>query len=330
MTRNPYQRRRTRQLLVAILICAAQPALALTLEFPGPAAPSGGRTEAMTTYRLPIGPFAAGALPSRLIEAPLDQTAYRITAPGITSLQLMQPLRAQVAAAGYTVIFECEATGCGGFDFRYGIDVLPEPDMHVDLGDFHFLAAERATPDGVEAVSLLVSRSADQGFVQLTRLGQSALPPPDLTASTKTPGVARLAAPIAPIAPAAQAADLGNRLLSGGSIALDDLIFASGDASLAKGDFPSLAELAAWLRANPDRQIALVGHTDASGSLDANIVLSRQRAESVRARLIDEFDLPGAQIDAQGVGYLSPRDSNLSEEGRTRNRRVEVMLTSTR
>ena len=75
--------------------------------------------------------------------------------------------------------------------------------------------------------------------------------------------------------------------------------------------------------------MALVGHTDASGGLDVNIAVSRQRAQSVRQRLIDRYDIPARQVDAQGVGYLSPRASNLTEAGRQKNRRVEVMMTST-
>jgi outer membrane protein OmpA-like peptidoglycan-associated protein len=75
--------------------------------------------------------------------------------------------------------------------------------------------------------------------------------------------------------------------------------------------------------------VAIVGHTDASGGLEANIALSRKRAQAVRNVLIEAFGVPAAQIQAEGVGYLSPRASNLTEAGRTQNRRVEVMLTST-
>jgi OOP family OmpA-OmpF porin len=75
--------------------------------------------------------------------------------------------------------------------------------------------------------------------------------------------------------------------------------------------------------------VILVGHTDASGGLDGNIALSRKRAESVRQRMTDRYGIPAAQVDAQGVGYLSPRASNLSDTGRDQNRRVEVMMTST-
>ena len=96
-----------------------------------------------------------------------------------------------------------------------------------------------------------------------------------------------------------------------------------------EGVYPSLVALADLLTANPGMQVALVGHTDASGSLEVNIAVSRKRAESVRQRLIQRYKIPARQVAAEGVGYLSPRAPNLSEAGRERNRRVEVMMTTT-
>jgi OOP family OmpA-OmpF porin len=110
---------------------------------------------------------------------------------------------------------------------------------------------------------------------------------------------------------------------------LDDLVFASGRAILEPGTYTSLAALAEWLKANPTMAVTLVGHTDASGSLAANVTLSRQRAAAVRDWLIKTYGASQRQIDAQGAGYLSPRATNQTPEGRARNRRVEVMLTST-
>ena len=112
-------------------------------------------------------------------------------------------------------------------------------------------------------------------------------------------------------------------------LALEDLVFASGSSALAAGEYASLQGLAAWLRENPALTVALVGHTDASGGLEGNIALSRKRADAVRQYLIGAENIPAAQVEAQGVGYLSPRASNLDEAGREKNRRVEVMLTST-
>ena len=72
----------------------------------------------------------------------------------------------------------------------------------------------------------------------------------------------------------------------------------------------------------------LVGHTDAVGALEGNIRLSKKRAEAVMRRLIDGYGVDPVQLSAEGIGYLSPRASNATEEGRRLNRRVEVVLLS--
>lgn len=275
---------------------------------------------------MPTAPFDGKTLPVRSVEGAVDQRAYQLEAPDLTTLAILAPLREQILAAGFRVILDCEARDCGGFDFRYGTEVLPEPDMHVDLGDFRFLSAER----GDEAVSILVSRSALTGYVQITRVTAAPLvdaPQPD--------------APPQPVIDLDVGADrsmeaqpgdaaIGAALDVAGAAVLDDLVFASGSASLAEGDYASLAAVAAWLEANPEGTIALVGHTDASGSLTANIALSERRAEAVAQVLLDRYGADRDRIAAEGVGFLAPRATNQTEDGRQKNRRVEVIVTSTR
>lgn len=303
------------------------------LVFSAPAQSTAVRTEPMTSFRFAVGPFALGSIAALLAEGPLQQTAFKIDAPGQSTLQLIRPLRDQIAAAGFTVIYECETQSCGGFDFRYGTEVIAEPDMHIDLGDFRYLAATRSAGAGDEILSLMVSKSPDHGFVQLTQVGNFAKAAPALTAATKTPDL--LAAPLAPTAPVAvvaagePAGKVAARLDQGLAVALDDLVFSSGSSALAQGDYPSLQDLAAWLRANPQKTVMLVGHTDASGGAAANLMLSKLRAQNVRQRLIADFNVPTAQIAADGAGSLSPRDTNATDIGRQKNRRVEVMITST-
>ncbi len=306
-------------ILCASLLLAAGPALGLTFDFPGSATVAGGRSEPMTSTLLPLGPWSAGALPTRRVEGALDQTVWQVDAPGLTTLQLLAPLRAQLLDAGYEVLWECDTVNCGGFDFRYALDVLPEPDMHVDLGDFRFLAAERAGTGAPQTVSLLVSRSARVGFVQVTHVGS---PFADGTVPTAT------GTPTAPVA--AALTDIARALDETGSMALDDLIFATGSAELGPGDFASLRAVAGYLADHPDRKVALVGHTDASGDMAGNVALSRARAGSVRDRLIRDYGAPEDRVAADGVGYLAPRASNLTAEGRTQNRRVEVVLIAIR
>ena len=316
--------------LALMVVAPAGLAQAITLDMPFDAVPSAGATETLGSYALPIARYSNGVLPTRMVEGPLRQMAWKVAAPGATTLEILQPLRAQLHQAGFRTVFECEAVACGGFDFRYGTVILPEPEMHVDLGDYRFFAAER----GAEVVSLMVSRAAAAGFVQMIHVGGALSDGPLLNASSMAAPEAQAAArpvvaPDKPQVDPARTADLGDRLISGGAVALDDLVFASGSSALVDGTYASLRDLAKWLKQNPSLSIALVGHTDASGGLEGNITLSRKRAEAVLEYLVRVEGVPAAQLEAQGVGYLSPRTTNLTPEGREKNRRVEVMVTST-
>lgn len=302
-----------------LLLLAAPPAGAVTLDFPGNATLAAEKVSALDAYDMPTGPWTEEGMPVLTAEGELRQQAWRVEAAGLTTLQLLRPLRDQLEAAGFEVLFECRAEGCGGFDFRFATRVLPAPDMYVDLGDFRFLSASHTDADGeTELVSLLVSRSDQAGFVQMTRVGPAGDTP--LAAASEAP--ARAAGP-------APTGDIAATLEAAGHVVLSDLTFDTGSAQLGQGEFPSLQALADYLLANPDRTIALVGHTDAVGALDGNIALSRRRAGSVLERLATDYGVPRRQMEAQGMGYLAPVASNLTEEGREANRRVEVIVTST-
>jgi len=111
---------------------------------------------------------------------------------------------------------------------------------------------------------------------------------------------------------------------------LDGLEFDSGATTLGSGTFEVLGTLAGFLTDNPGLNVALVGHTDTVGGLEGNIRISKERAEAVRARLIERYGISAARMEAEGMGYLAPLSSNLTEAGRESNRRVEVILLSTR
>jgi len=315
-------------LAIPLTLLMAGSLAAAPLQLPADAIQIGARNDAPARYAMPIAAFDGTSIPTRIVTGRLDQRAWRLDGNKANTLALLQPLSDQLTAQGYTVIFTCQTTACGGFDFRFGLDVLPEPQMHVDLGDFQYLAA--VNPAG-DAVSLMVSRTADQGFIQITSVspsGKPAVQPQTATAPAPLPAAPTVQTPPPDIA-APETASFDQQLLTGASVALDDLIFPSGKAALLDQDYASLQALADWLKANPTLKVTLVGHTDATGTLAVNTALSRQRAAAVRDWLIRHYAATPSQIDAQGAGYLSPRATNQTPEGRTKNRRVEVMLTST-
>ena len=334
--------------LAGLLAGIAHPGFALGFQFPGPAVETAAPLAKRDSYGLPIGPWQSGTTPKQRIEGTMQSTAFRLDTPTLGTLEIVATLRDQLRAEGYAIVFECETENCGGFDFRFDADVLPEPGMHVDLGDFRFLSAIRGAAGddnpGIEAIGIMVSRSASAGYVQITRVSPmpagGELPLRPAGGALALPGVApplktadRAAVTLSTANRPAETTEISaiaDALLTGGAIVLDGLEFATGAADLTEGRYSSLASLAAWLKANPDKNIALVGHTDAVGGLEGNISISKRRAAAVRARLIEVYGIPPGQTEAQGVGYLSPRDTNRTEAGRTNNRRVEAVLTSTR
>lgn len=284
-----------------------------------------GATETTHTHsdfaalRLPVGRWDGSRLPLLDLRGQVDQTAWRLESHPANTLALIAGLADQLAAEGFKPIFACATDDCGGFDFRYAAPILPEPEMHVDLGDFQYQLMIRGRGDQADYAALITSRSGDTVFAQLTAIGQAQpLPLP-------APAPAVIAAP-PPEAPP----PLADRLQADGHVVLDDLSFASGSADLAPGSSASLAAIAAYLAAHPDARITIVGHTDASGAQSANLDLSRARAASVVARLIADYGVAPAQLSSDGIGALSPLTTNLTDAGRQKNRRVEAVLTSTR
>lgn len=304
--------------VTAILVCGLMPlcAAALELQLPEAAVLEAEETEQFDSLSLPVGPWTDGQIEVYAAEGAVSRQVWVLRNSALTTLQIMAPLRDALGAAGYQILYECEDEVCGGFDFRYTLPLLPEPDMHVDLGDYRYLAAAPELQDSGEFISITVSRGATEGYLHITRIGA-----PVITEVPTVPVVATTAAP-------PPEASLTDTLSEGGTVALDDLRFATGSAELEDNAFPSLLELAVWLRDRPERAVILVGHSDDEGALDSNIALSRKRAQSVVERLETAHGIPSGQVTAEGVGFLSPRASNATPEGRAANRRVEVVPIS--
>ena len=108
-------------------------------------------------------------------------------------------------------------------------------------------------------------------------------------------------------------------------ISLSDILFDVNRATLKPGAESNVKRIAAILQQYPDRQIAVEGHTDATGSDAYNQTLSEDRAASVRAALI-AGGVPEGQITSRGFGKTQPVATNDTPAGRQQNRRVEIVV----
>ena len=304
-------RRRAERLALCLLVGLwATSGAALELALPLGARETVTQVSPQGSYDLPIGAWTETAgVPVASLEGVVRRKAWRISGAGITTGQVLGPLREQLMSDRYDIIFECSARSCGGFDFRFDTEVLRAPNMYVDLSDYRFLSAKSS--DATEALSLLISRDGDAIFVQLIEVGPPGRPEAEVSLTRTVTG----------------SGDVIEQLVRAGHVVLADLDFASGSASLGEGPIQSLDDVVAYLTTNPTRQITFVGHTDATGSLEANIALSRRRAEAAMA-YVTSRGVVQSQVAADGVGFLSPRATNLTAEGREANRRVEAVLIS--
>lgn len=107
-----------------------------------------------------------------------------------------------------------------------------------------------------------------------------------------------------------------------------DVLFGVDSASLRPDLTRDIKSVAQNLLRYPNSQIQIVGHTDNTGSASYNQDLSQRRAVSV-ANVLRESGVPNARISAFGRGEDQPIASNLTPEGRAKNRRVEIIIRPT-
>ncbi len=317
--------------LLATGIAGAAPAQETLPESPpdlqpvlDPGAPEGAVATARSDrpfdrYALPVGRYAPGPANAREIEGRVIWSGFRLDAADVSTAEVMAGYRTRLAALGYRPILDCAAAACGGFDFRFAVQLLPPPTMLIDTADFAQFSASHTADNGDQTfVSVLVSRllgavHIQTGVVAPGEPGLMITPAPE-------PGAAA-----GPVILAQDEKSLLDRLTEFGHVPVQGLIFETGGAALSEGSAPALDILARLLSRNPELAVVIVGHSDNRGSLDANIALSKRRAEAVRAALIERGAAAG-RLEAHGVGYLAPISTNASEAGRTLNRRVELVL----
>ncbi len=88
---------------------------------------------------------------------------------------------------------------------------------------------------------------------------------------------------------------------------------------------PTLEEIAKLLKSDPALRVHVVGHTDNQGKADYNLDLSRRRATNVVRELAEKLGIAADRLDSFGCGIYAPVASNDTDEGRAKNRRVELV-----
>ena len=242
---------------------------------------------------VPVGPLINGSFPTEITPKKIRRSVWSMGKEQ-TITKIGEDISVQLERSGYKEILSCVSKECGGYDFRFAIDVVDEPMMRVNLRDYRFITAKQAVNINPAYVTFLLSNSPVSAYVQMTEY---------------------------------HPADVPLKVIGEASTVLEGLTFEAGSTSLGTDPKGALAALAKKLKTEKNLRVFLVGHSDMSGSLEGNTKISQRRAESVRSALIHDHGIAPGRLEAHGVGFLSPRATNETEVGAQKNRRVEVVFS---
>lgn len=287
---------------------------ALTSSAPEGAVQTAFADQDFNSYSIPVGPFGGTSSAVEVVEGRVIWSAFRLD-DETTTADLMAGYRNWLLQEGFTSVFECQTTACGGFDFRFEASILPAPGMLMDVADFRQLTMQRPSDDS--HASILVSRVLNVMYIQTVMVmpndaDRTVIATPNVETSFDTV-----------ILPTDEKA-LYDRLISEGHIRIEGLEFETGGDAISPGSETALDLLARLLNRN-DIAVMIVGHSDNVGDLGANRELSKRRAEAVKTALVAR-GVVEQQLTAEGIGFLAPLESNATPEGRAINRRVELVL----
>jgi OmpA-OmpF porin, OOP family len=121
------------------------------------------------------------------------------------------------------------------------------------------------------------------------------------------------------------AAALQGGLAQSGHVEVPGIFFDFNKSVVKPESKPSLDEIAQMVKANPSMKVWVIGHTDSVGTVEANQKLSEARALAVVKTLVANYGIAEARLKGYGAGPIAPVASNKTEEGRAKNRRVELV-----
>jgi OmpA-OmpF porin, OOP family len=222
-------------------------------------------------------------------------------APDRSSLEVVNNYKEALAKGGFQTIFECKGiSGCGYTSAikgtRYTGIVVNE--------DGRYLAAKLTQPKGNVYVSLLASQFGGKLRMRLTVV----------EAKPMESGLIRYTAQ-------AMSDDIRNT----GRAVLYGVLFDTDKTEPTAASAPAVADIAEVLRKDPALKLLVVGHTDKVGTYEYNLNLSQRRADAVVKQLVGQHQINASRLRAVGVGYAAPVATNQTDEGKAKNRRVELV-----
>jgi outer membrane protein OmpA-like peptidoglycan-associated protein len=116
--------------------------------------------------------------------------------------------------------------------------------------------------------------------------------------------------------------DLRRTLIADGKVTTNGILFDVGAANIQPQSMGIIRQISQVLQQEQDMNLKIVGHTDADGSDESNLKLSKQRAEAVKNALVNVYSIDAGRLSTEGKGESEPVSDNETPDGKAQNRRV--------
>jgi OmpA-OmpF porin, OOP family len=295
--------------------------------------------KAFAEYELKTGPVEGQGSNARFpktvkLEGQVTRITYLVPV-GRSPLEVMRNYELELKKAGFATLFSGghEALGQGKFDKSFAVasyqDLAVPSFSGTNLSmlvsyDDRYLAAKLSRPQGDLHVALYTA-AIDEGW------GKFLYSDPPNTNKTAADGqvIAQLdvveAKPMETKMVTVSAGEMAAGIASAGSIALYGILFDTNSATVKPESMATIEEVSKLLKEHPTMRLLVVGHTDNVGTFEFNMDLSQRRAASVVQVLTSKLGVDPKRLTPVGVSFASPVASSKTEEGRAKNRRVQLV-----
>jgi outer membrane protein OmpA-like peptidoglycan-associated protein len=247
-------------------------------------------------YQLPTAVETRRPAKPKTVQGKVTKIYYQNPA-GRSTLEIYTNYTQALKGAGFREVFTCEDTGCGNGALWNGFNGIRVSGTGDKIRYFSGVREQGGAPTHV---AVMVSTGGASLHVIEGKPMEGGLV--TVNAEAMAEGIDRE-----------------------GHINLYGIYFDTGRSDLKPESAPALEQIAKLLSTRPALKLHVVGHTDNTGALPANMKLSSDRAASVVAALTGRHGVAAARLMAHGVGPVAPVASNATEEGKAKNRRVDLV-----
>ena len=250
-------------------------------------------------------------------------------------LEALRNYQDEIKAKGGKILFECKEKECGG-DARRGIE---SGGGNATLGQYLYPGERLTEPRWTNGWCAVAARINSQRYTA-AEIPDSGVHVSVLTYTIDEPEKSdacvafngRTVAVVDLVEAKAreqkmvtiEAGEMAKAISSEGRIALYGIYFDFNKADVKGESAPTLDQMTKLLKDNPSLKLLVVGHTDNVGNFPFNMDLSQRRAAAVVASL-QSRGVAKERLTSVGVSFASPIATNKTDEGRARNRRVELV-----